>query len=365
MASPSPEQQSAARQMKQAKLNKSAKPGKIDRHGASLARRAALTHRTAVQKINQLIAQLRFARWNLTSGQVQEARSEIVLHLKKLTALLKQLADSIFSPLALGGGGGGSPSGRTYSGSDPPTNSISNFSATVSMRTNNTIEKMVGFGKKALTGAALVVAMALPMTGESSLIRDVEFNQNGGGSLATFYLQNNDNGVTYDSAQLKFDELLDGVAESVKANNSLYTSKTLDEIKGEWNFGLDPSAGDIYTGWNTALNGSVLDFTNEGGKTLDIWSDLLNNNEAALTVDFKDQLDFNHNGSYDSLTEKLTWDGPNVTDAFKGYNSGGAGFSSDANALSVVPEPVTVGLMGLGGLLTLAARRLGDYGRTS
>ena len=376
MASPSPEQQSAARQMKQVKLNKSAKPGKLDKHGASLARRSALSHRAAVQKINLLIAQIRWSAISrLRQGYGEQAEraqnatgtSRLQELLKKLAALLKQLADALFSPLAqaLGGGGGGASTLRgAYSGCDPPH-------VPFHAGTNNSLvekaKQPMGWGKKALLmgSLAMLASYAVPMKADASLIRDVEFNQNGGGSLATLYLQNNDSGVTYDSAELKFDELLDGVAESVKANNSLYTSKTLDEIKSEWNFGLDPSAGDIYTGWSTALNGSVLNFTNIGGipnLTYDTWTDLLNNNEAALTVDFKDQLDFNHNGQYDSALEQLSWTGVNVEDAFTGYDGGGLDYSSDANALNIVPEPVTIGLMGLGGVLALAARRLGDYG---
>ena len=219
-----------------------------------------------------------------------------------------------------------------------------------------------------VTGVALLTAAATPMMADASSVRDVEAFQAAGQSDATFYLQNNDNGVTYDSAELKFDELLTPIAQAVKDRNSDYANASLSEIMAEWTFGLNSSAGDVYTGWSAALNGSVLDLSHNGGDPgLDytVWSDLLNQNEAALTVDFKDQLDFNHNGSYDSLTEKLTWDGPLVTDAFTGIVDIDNKYSSDAKAVNVIPEPVTLGLMGLGGLLAIAARRLGDYGRPS
>ncbi len=221
--------------------------------------------------------------------------------------------------------------------------------------------------KEFVTGVALLTAAATPMMADASVIRDVEAFQAAGHSDATFYLQNNDNGVTYDSAELKFDELLTPIAQAVKDRNSDYANTSLSEIMAEWTFGIQ-EAGSVNNGWSAALNGSVLDLSHLEGREGDdytVWSDLLNQNEAALTVDFKDQLDFNHNGSYDSLTEKLTWDGPLVTDAFKGIHDSLNTYSSDANALNVVPEPVTLGLMGLGGLLAIAARRLGDYGRPS
>ena len=78
----------------------------------------------------------------------------------------------------------------------------------------------------------------------------------------------------------------------------------------------------------------------------------------AISVDFFDQLDFNHNGSYDSATEALQWNGAKVTDAFTGYNNLGQGISSDANAVTVIPEPTAIGLIGLAGAGLLAARRI-------
>jgi hypothetical protein len=211
--------------------------------------------------------------------------------------------------------------------------------------------------KEIVTGAALLTAAATPMDSKASLISDVEPFQAAGQSDATLYLQNNDNGVTYETAQLKFDELLTPVAQAVKANNSDYVNKTVDEIMSEWAFGIQ-EAGSVYTGWNAVRNGPVLDISHSNFGSPDIWSYLSNQNEASLTVDFGNQLDFNHNGSYDALTEKLTWDGPLVTDAFTGIVDMDNTYSSDANALNVIPEPMSIGLIGVGGLLALAGRRL-------
>jgi hypothetical protein len=222
--------------------------------------------------------------------------------------------------------------------------------------------------KEKVTGADLLTAAAVPMKADASLIRDVTFNQAGGDSIANLYLQNNNNGVTYDSAELKYDSLLIGIARSVKDNNSDYASMSLADIMSEWDVRIrGPPTGEVY-GWQNTLDAEgILNMTHpDEGYIPWISSEQFSGayDEMAISVNFFGQLDFNHNGTYDALTEKLTWDGPNVTDAFTGYDGGGLDYSSDANALNVVPEPVTVGLMGLGGLLALAARRLSDYGRT-
>ena len=63
----------------------------------------------------------------------------------------------------------------------------------------------------------------------------------------------------------------------------------------------------------------------------------------ALHVNFHDQLDFNHNGTYDAGTEKLLWEGPLVNDAFKGVSEDGfSTWSSDAKAITVIQRtPIT------------------------
>ena len=72
-------------------------------------------------------------------------------------------------------------------------------------------------------------------------------------------MQNNNNGVIYDSAELKFDELLDGVAQSVKDNNSLYSSKSLEDIKSEWGVQIrGPPTGEVKNNWTPSLNNGTL-----------------------------------------------------------------------------------------------------------
>ena len=83
--------------------------------------------------------------------------------------------------------------------------------------------------KQLLTGLTALILATTPT--KAAKIRDVEFNQNGGQSEMAFYLQNNNNGVTYDSGEFKYDALLDSVAQAVKDNNSTYSGNTLEEIK--------------------------------------------------------------------------------------------------------------------------------------
>ena len=47
----------------------------------------------------------------------------------------------------------------------------------------------------------------------------------------------------------------------------------------------------------------------------------------------------------------------NVADAFKGFDGGGSGYHSDTNSVQVIPEPVTIGLFGMGGVLSYLIRR--------
>ncbi len=377
MASPSPEQQSAARQMKQVKLNKSAKPGKIDKHGASMARRSALTHRTAVQKINQLIAQI---RWSTVKARAYRDGSlgEFALPenaakkggatppaepspvtafvynlLKKLAALLKQLADSIFSPLAQGlsGGGGSSSSGRTYSGSDPPTNSINSFSINKTMRLPNL--------KEIVMGASMLAASALPMKASANPIVNPSFYQAGINSAVNFNITNPD--ATYDSGLFKFEDVLMPVAQAVKENNSAYVNKTVDQIMGEWGVSIQPN--EVYNGWTAPLSNGNLDLTHAPfGYTEWLASNPLQD-EFDFTVNFGNQLDFNNSGTYEGI-ERLAQLDSKVLEGFAGRSEDGySTWSADVNQVGVVPEPMTIGLLGLGGLAALGARRLSEYGQ--
>jgi len=231
-------------------------------------------------------------------------------------------------------------------------------------RTNKTIDNLVKGAKKAVLPIE-VAASLYGANADASLIRDAEFNQNGSQSEMAFYLQNNNTGVTYDSGELKYDALLDSVAQAVKDNNSTYSENTLEEIKAGWNISiLSPSAGgEVELGWTKTLNNGTLDLTHNAGDPNDdytVWNNTTanaNQDEMALHVNFYDQLDFNHNGTYDAGTERLLWEGPLVNDAFTGFNSVNADYSSDAKAITVIPEPAVLSLMGLAGVGFLAARR--------
>lgn len=217
--------------------------------------------------------------------------------------------------------------------------------------------------KEISTGAALLTAAATPMEADADPVVNVTFGQAGGNSEAYFNIRNNDAGVTYDSGELKFDELLTGVAQAVKDNNSDYTTMSLDDIKGEWAYGV--SLGEV-DGWQSNLDSGVLNLTHpDEGYIPWLSSEQFNGDydELPFTVNFFDQLDFNHNGQYDANFEQLAQMGPLVENAFTGYNNIGQGISTDANALNVIPEPTAISLILGAGVAMLAAKRYFSKGK--
>ena len=190
------------------------------------------------------------------------------------------------------------------------------------------------------------------------------FDQAGDGSttasITYFDLKNNDDGVTYDRGELKYNELLTSVAESVKVNNSSYSSSSIENIMSEWDVQTrGPPAGEIESGWSTSLSSRTLDLTHSGlGYTR--WLDTnteSDQDEVLLGINFYDQLDFNHNGLIDD-NERLTQTSTYVDKAFRGYAASGTDFNSGTNAIGVVPEPTALSLIGVIGAGLIAARRI-------
>jgi hypothetical protein len=129
--------------------------------------------------------------------------------------------------------------------------------------------KLLGGARKMLKIAITMGALGGAGIAHASMIT-TSLDQAGDGSKtaseATFYLKNNDTNMTYDSAELKYDELLTGVAQAVQDHNSDYSSMSLGDIMGEWGYGISsPPTGEVKTGWTASLNSGVLNLSHNGG----------------------------------------------------------------------------------------------------
>jgi hypothetical protein len=78
--------------------------------------------------------------------------------------------------------------------------------------------------------------------------------------------------------------------------------------------------------------------------------------EFTFNVNFFGQLDFDNSGTYEGIEHLAKLDSK-VLEGFAGKNSVGAGYSTDVNQIGVVPEPATLTMLGLAGLLIAAKRR--------
>jgi len=236
------------------------------------------------------------------------------------------------------------------------------------MRANNGLvgkaNTSASWAKKALLlgGLAMMANYTTP-SAEANPIVDSSFYQAGENSAVTFNITNPD--ATYDSGLFKFEDILMPVAQAVKDNNSAYTSSSLDDIMNEWNVSIQPN--EVYEGWSTTRNGSNLDLTHIDGIPNLSYTEWLASNslqdEFDFTVNFGSQLDFDTSGTYEGIEQLAKLDSK-VLEGFTGISQSGLStYSTDVNQVGVVPEPLTIGLLGLGGLAALGARRLSDYGR--
>ena len=185
------------------------------------------------------------------------------------------------------------------------------------------------FKRCLMCGVAALALSAVPLS-FGSVVSDVHFSQVDDGTRTDsemyFYLKNNDYGVTYDRGELKFDELLDGVAQAVKDNNPAYSTNTLDEIKAEWNYMV--AQGEVESGWSANLNNGIVDLTHMDGRPgtdYSVWknsTDDPNHDTLNFWVDFGDQLDFNNNGLFDPDSEQLAQIDAVVHFAFIGDDPG-------------------------------------------
>ena len=184
------------------------------------------------------------------------------------------------------------------------------------------------------------------------------FYQAGINSAVTFNITNPD--ATYDSGVFRFDDILTPVAQAVKDNNSAYSGISLADIMSEWTVGVEPN--EVYSGWSATRNGPDLDMTNNGGFPNLDYAEWLktsvnpNQDEFAFTVNFFGQLDFDNSGTYEGI-EQLTKLDSKVSEGFTGTYDSLNKYSTDVNQIGVVPEPATMTMLGLAGLLIAAKRR--------
>jgi len=96
---------------------------------------------------------------------------------------------------------------------------------------------------------------------------------------------NNNNGTTYNSAEMDIAAILSDVAEKIIHYNSEYSTNTKEEIFAEWGYGVrGPPSGEISDGWGSSINGDTLEIRH-GPFGYDEWKStklILKNKKALL-----------------------------------------------------------------------------------
>jgi len=266
------------------------------------------------------------------------------------------------------------------------------------MRTNQTIDGKVnraGFGRKALTAAALIGAMALPIKGYTDVINGVNYDENGRsdvvlsddgsyGILVDNKVDNNgnvrileyanvsDSNFTRDSFTLNTDYTFnplnqkligEGMVLDVDEANALYEGGLTSG--GVLNSGTGWSISNLDNGTDSIGNNGDYIFGNpqwkipvEGNyavreRNLNA-ANIADNSSASIV----DGILMNQNlQSYLQVMFDKTGNGVNLTS----YDPSNLSMNSNGvndEGIQVVPEPMTIGMLGLGGLLTLAGRRI-------
>jgi len=250
--------------------------------------------------------------------------------------------------------------------------------------------------KEICLGASMFAVSALPMKAYASLINGVNYDDNGGseviwtddgsygiqvdnhldinGNVRIFeFAKVNDSNFTRDSFTLNSDyafsplnnKLIDaGIVGDVDEANSLYN-----------NFLNSAGTLDSGNGWSLVNNGDGTDNINNSGEYIfgnPQWKvptlgDYAVRERSVSASEFTNGSvidDILVNGNLDPYMQ-ICFDDNNTwnlrsTDggAWEVDSTGVAG-----QGIQVVPEPVTIGLLGLGGLVALGARRLNDYSR--
>ncbi len=165
-------------------------------------------------------------------------------------------------------------------------------------------------------------------------------------------ITNNNNGTTYNSANMDIDAILSDVAEKIIQYNSNYATNTKEDVYSEWGYGIrGPPSGEVANGWDSILNTDTLELSH-GPFGYDEWKSTNQDPFAdtmALTISIpKSQLDFNDNGfsnEYEgiTLTEVVKNDAFTAITTIGGTRNGNM-FAYKAN----IPEPSLMGLAMIG-----------------
>lgn len=179
-------------------------------------------------------------------------------------------------------------------------------------------------------------------------------------------LINNDPAAIYNSAVLNLDALCGNVADIVIARNADYVGFTRNQVLQEWGISIrEPSAGgEVYDKWYVALDSGQVSLTHVGlGYTQWLSTDQNSSQDLMfLTISIpKSQLDFNGNGIFDAETEAVYLTGQTVADAFVGVHDIDNQYFASGTSYSVIPEPATAGLLGIGVLLAFGLKKLRDF----
>ncbi len=168
---------------------------------------------------------------------------------------------------------------------------------------------------------------------------------------------NNNNGTTYNSAEMDIAAILSDVAEKVIEYNTDYETNTKEEIFAEWGYNI--RTGEVANGWDTDLNSDTLDFWNIGGRPGRDYDEWKSTNQdplhdtMALTISIpKSQLDYNHDGIFSNEYEGITLTEVVKDNAFTAIMPSETRIPGSMKAYKAnIPEPSFMGLAMIGILM--------------
>ncbi len=201
---------------------------------------------------------------------------------------------------------------------------------------------------------ALAAAYA-PMKTDAALT--IQYGDAAQGPVNTTFiisLINNDIGTIYQSATLNVDALLGGVADYI-SNNSTdpnFAGQSHNSIYSQMFF---TPGGEVSTGWGAVMSGGTLNLTHINGipgLQYTTWQASSYNNGIQDTMNIYGTI---ANSALNGLNISST--GLEVDNVFAATTTGGATAYATAYSFQTVPEPSTIGLLGIG-LLAIGARRL-------